>query len=346
VQMGLCSLSGDPHIKTFDRVRKDRHFYSYGDYWVVKREDIWVQARYWSTRKDGNSAVRILAISEPRVNGKVGPVLIVNADQTGKGQNANKNWAAAPYSHVAAGSRHSFEFTFSPETELTVDIANGLLNVILEMPRLVSGQSGHCGNFNANAADDVLDTRMVDNKDLLLAPHPTQWGTPSVAQCSDAVKQMALHVCTAMYAAARDNEQVDIAACVVDYCGAGLDVAKMGLALDLELKHGKKGQKIDVKTLVVPDHDQHDGKKGKKGTDHDHHDGKKGKKGTDHDHHDGKKGKKGTLSPRPVPRPRPVPVPRPRPVPVPRPRPVPVRRPRPVPVPMPNKGKKGKKGSL
>ena len=285
--MGLCSLSGDPHIKTFDRKKRDRHFYSYGDYWLVKREDIWIQARYWSTRKDGNSAVRILAISEPRVNGKVGPVLIVNADPASTGQNADQNWALEPFSHVAAGQRHSFEFDFAPDSEVTVDRQGKILNVIIEMPRLVSGQSGHCGNFNGNSADEALDKRMVDDKDLLLAQHPTRWGSPSIQQCSDAVKQTALHRCTAMYAAARGTEQVDIADCVVDYCGAGEDVAKMGLALGLELKGGKKGQKIDQKIFMLP---------------------------VDNDHNDGKKGKKGT-KPVPVPRPRPVPVPKPRRVP-------------------------------
>lgn len=68
-EVGSCSLTGDPHIKTFDREMIDTHFYNYGDYWLVKRSDIWVQARYWSTRKDGNSAIRALAISEPRVKG-------------------------------------------------------------------------------------------------------------------------------------------------------------------------------------------------------------------------------------------------------------------------------------
>jgi len=68
-EVGLCFLRGDPHIKTFDRERMDKNFYNYGDYWLVKRSDIWVQARYGSTRKDGNSAIRELAISEPRVKG-------------------------------------------------------------------------------------------------------------------------------------------------------------------------------------------------------------------------------------------------------------------------------------
>jgi hypothetical protein len=174
---------------------------------------------------------------------------------------------------------------------------------MIEMPRPVSGQSGHCGNFNGNAADDVLDKEMVDDKDLLLAPHPTSWGVPSGTQCNAAVQQKAMHACTAMYAAAKNNDPVDIAACVVDYCSAGPDVATMGLVDDLCVKQGKKGQDCDTKVppavqAVIVDHDQLDGKKGKKGgADHDQHDGKKGKKGgaviVDHDQHDGKKGKKG-----------------------------------------------------
>eukprot|EP00971_Amphidinium_carterae_P345031 6485756-Amphidinium_carterae.1 len=73
-----CVLWGDPHIVPFDREVRNRngrgasvHMYAYGDYWSVKGEMISIQARYWSTRRDGNSQTRALAVGGPFLDGNV-----------------------------------------------------------------------------------------------------------------------------------------------------------------------------------------------------------------------------------------------------------------------------------
>eukprot|EP00971_Amphidinium_carterae_P081708 1616713-Amphidinium_carterae.2 len=57
--VSVCVLWGDPHINPFDKEitsgggrGSNVNMYGYGDFWIVKSTDIWIQARYWSTREE------------------------------------------------------------------------------------------------------------------------------------------------------------------------------------------------------------------------------------------------------------------------------------------------------
>jgi len=270
--MGLCTLKGDPHIKTFDRTKVDRHFYNYGDYWLVKRDDIWVQARYWSTRPDGNSAVRMLAISEPKVGGS--KMVLKSKGLNGweqivvdgtKKESASTKWTSGKLTHEVQGSQHTF--TYNDFAKIIVNQAS-LLNVMIEMPAPAGVQTGHCGNFNGNAADDVLSNQMVSGPQLLFDARTWTTLLPKGVQCSAAVKQQGQNFCSNKYEMAGDNDPVDIAACVVDYCGAGQAVAQQGLKFDLkwhaEMKQMiKKGNVRPVAMPYVVKHGKTNSKKGK-----------------------------------------------------------------------------------
>jgi len=72
----VCEVMGDPHIKTFDGVARDEHFYNYGDYWLVKNDKLWIQARY-DSEVGAKSSVRAIAVSEPNPDGTMGTVVLV-----------------------------------------------------------------------------------------------------------------------------------------------------------------------------------------------------------------------------------------------------------------------------
>merc|ERR1719401_1660292 len=43
----FCKLFGDPHVETFDG--QHASFYSQGEYWIVKSNEVWIQGRYMAT---------------------------------------------------------------------------------------------------------------------------------------------------------------------------------------------------------------------------------------------------------------------------------------------------------
>merc|ERR1711957_187698 len=81
-----CSEAGDPHITTFDAVdgHRNKDFYNFGDYWIVKSRLIGIQGRYWSDRTDGHAAIRELAILDPNSDNViiVKPLQLANGPAT------------------------------------------------------------------------------------------------------------------------------------------------------------------------------------------------------------------------------------------------------------------------
>merc|ERR1712051_415550 len=65
--LGVCRIWGDPHVLTFDNHRTD--FYSQGEYWIVKSDTVWIQARYFPTPiTHGLSVTKEIIISGPFIN--------------------------------------------------------------------------------------------------------------------------------------------------------------------------------------------------------------------------------------------------------------------------------------
>jgi len=166
---------GDPHIKGFDwtpKFGKMTNIYSYGDYWIVKSSEIWIQARYWSRRPHGNSLTRALAVSGPIMEG--GKLIIEPGGGSGQVTwNGNQILQAFPSKFEVPdvfvadykedmglkkkiGVR-SLHLELSKGVRIVVNRWRSHINVLITMPQQVGGQDGHCGNFNGNPADDTAN---------------------------------------------------------------------------------------------------------------------------------------------------------------------------------------------
>lgn len=163
---GICTVSGDPHIKTFDSPEVNVHYYYNGDYYLVKSQFLNIQARYWSSAKSGKSSVKGLAVGGDIMEGRVlmiepgnGMIRLdgveVKLEESGSMTVGTGTLSSVP---PGKGEKKGPLLTLNfPNDDVTVKVKRltHLLNVIVEM-RPEVGQDGHCGNFNGILEDDDL----------------------------------------------------------------------------------------------------------------------------------------------------------------------------------------------
>jgi len=242
---------GDPHIRTFDGMRAD--YYSSGEYWVVKSDAIWIQARYLPTKfTNGLAVTKAVAIGGPVLKGNkliIGPTFatwngapvltgfpshfdkpnIVHLDYDNAGALVDTALDASK-KHIV----HAHIFDGSPEG-IMVQINRWLetkgeeyVNAKITMHSR-PGQDGHCGNFNGNAADDDrLQVRDrvgksgVPQAELLFATKtPIKAADrPDVNDCPTDTLEKAKADCKAAFGGESPRMS-----CLTDYCFAGKDVA-------------------------------------------------------------------------------------------------------------------------
>jgi len=190
-------LFGDPHVLPFDHPkvcsgnkhcrRKDRvNVMASGDFWVVRSTSVYIQGRYWSDRRNGQSSARALAVGGPFLQGNT---FVIEQTEGGKvywnehevlfdGQN---EFQVHGLISARAHTNHSgvVHNRFGPQLRRrnivqTVDIdlplgvtarVNRLsyrIDLRISMRQLPGGQDGHCGNFNGEVSDD--DTESINSR--------------------------------------------------------------------------------------------------------------------------------------------------------------------------------------
>ena len=253
--IGECTIWGDPHIRTFDGARSD--YYSSGEYWIVKSPNLWIQGRYLPTKMTNGLAVtKTLAIGGPMLkNGKllISPTVttwngaqvltgfpssfnvpnLLDLKYDNMGMLLQKGRSGKP-KHIV----HVKLFDGSPEGVMIqvnrwTEAAEGeYINAKISM-HATPGMDGHCGNFNANAADDDrlqvrsrVGTTGVEQGPMFLfdAKTPvTQGNRPDINNCPPATLDTAKADCKKKY-----GGFIPPMHCLLDYCFAGKAIAMQG----------------------------------------------------------------------------------------------------------------------
>jgi len=174
---GTCIAYGDPHILPFDADKTaSNHFthYGTGTYWLVKTPSVWIQGYYATANRHRPSLtyLRKVAIGGPFLGANT---IMVEASNVWLNTDPNildlntpgvKTWtgiggavtatANATASQATVNLAFSQEVTISIVTKMARNAPQMLpyMHLLVNM-RQISGQDGHCGNFNALASDDL-----------------------------------------------------------------------------------------------------------------------------------------------------------------------------------------------
>jgi hypothetical protein len=259
-----CTIWGDPHINVFDSGLfglpkvAPVGMYTTGDYWLVQNTHVEIQGWYGVTvyTPSGQSALVGLAVGgtflknhtliiEPTDDGGLitwdGTEILSTFPSTftiPRLINVSYTPGTKHIDDVEIGYAVKLLTVLLPSTvQLTVNRWPKHIDVIIQMPQLVDGQDGHCGNFNLDVDDDTTELIMqrigspVASGDLLFAPlsssispQDSQPHAPlTLADCDSQRKVEATQLCEATGHKA-DSNLLD--ACIFDVCFGGKEFAK------------------------------------------------------------------------------------------------------------------------
>jgi hypothetical protein len=252
---GVCKIFGDPHVQTFDGSHAS--FYSSGEYWLVKSQDIWIQARYMPTPvTNGLSVVKEIAIGGPFLQGSNGQknVLRISALHASfNGQPIIPNFPDSfinkdPFVSMVTDSSgevmqpgregkqmHVVHVKLPKFVSLQINRWNepgegDYINVKITMPAQPA-QDGHCGNFNGNPADDtrlairgrIGKNGVLEAELLFKVKTPVaQPNRPDLNDCPAPKAERAREVCAAQSSGGMASKD-----CMIDVCFGGEKFAAM-----------------------------------------------------------------------------------------------------------------------
>jgi len=249
---GVCTIWGDPHIRTFDGLRSD--YYSPGEYWIVKSQNVWIQGRYLPTKATNGLAVtKILAVGGPFLknakllvsptwaswNGKrvlqafpsdfsVPGLVQMRYDGVGELLQKGRTGMAKHIVHINVVGPEGVVVQINRWTRAS---EGEYINAKISM-HAQPGQDGHCGNFNHNADDDdrlkvrarVGKTGVLPKQLLFKTKTPiVVTNRPSINDCPSVKLDEAKASCKA-----KEGAFIPSMACLVDFCFAGKNFAMQG----------------------------------------------------------------------------------------------------------------------
>jgi len=245
-----CLVYGDPHVLSFDHTHAD--YYSVGEYWIVKSQTVWIQARYQPTPiTHGLAVTKEVVIGGPFLKGHK---LFLDAKSTtvwftgGAPQNILTSFpssfhSADPLVDIQYNSQgkvlqkgrdgkplHVLHITMPLGVKIQVNRWNeagegDYMNIEITMPAQPN-QDGQCGTPNGNPADDDrmevrkrLGTQGVAAGDLLLPGGKTPIVVsyrPDINNCPTLKLKMAEVACKR-----KEKRFIASKQCLIDVCFGG-----------------------------------------------------------------------------------------------------------------------------
>jgi len=240
---GTCIVWGDPHIKTFDQKRVD--FYTQGQYWIVKSQQVQIQGLYKPTHAtSGLSVLKEIAFGGPFMQNHkliIGtntaswdgqPIIggfpanfvnsIVQVHYDGQGQTLQEGRSGKAM-HVV---HLQMPLGVNVQINRWMEASEGnYINARINMPAQ-PGQDGHCGNFNGNPADDDrlqirarVGTTGVAAGELLFPGGKipvVQGNRPDINNCEAPKLDHAKTLCKA-----KEHKFIPSMGCLIDVCFGG-----------------------------------------------------------------------------------------------------------------------------
>jgi len=256
---GSCLVWGDPHVSTFDHASPN--FFEQGDAWLVRSQDVHIQARYLATPfTNGLAATNAIAVGGPFLNGhtiSIGPlddgkILVDGAPALTSFPSTQDVAGIATLSYNSMGNvvddaqvkldKHIVHMDLPLGVHIQVLRWANHLNVRITMPPAAGGQDGHCGNFNSIASDDSAAQIQARVGQIPAAALLFRHATPSqaaprhtLAECKrDAHRySRAIELCKASEAKLDDAAT---GGCVFDVCFAGPQYAAQDLLYSKSLQ--------------------------------------------------------------------------------------------------------------
>eukprot|EP00933_Yihiella_yeosuensis_P078091 TRINITY_DN891_c0_g1_i6.p1 TRINITY_DN891_c0_g1~~TRINITY_DN891_c0_g1_i6.p1 ORF type:complete len:530 (-),score=138.25 TRINITY_DN891_c0_g1_i6:382-1971(-) len=254
-----CTIWGDPHLDVFDSglfgAEKEApvDIFSSGNYWMVKSEDVHIQARYGTTQYtvDGQSALLALAVGGPFLNGHK---LIIRPMEDGGKVTWDSEEILSEFPsefllkgfvriNFKEGKKHIDKVLAGyPVKLLTAYMPNNVqlivnrwpkhIDAVIRMPQQQGGQDGHCGNYNLDPSDDTRD-QIFERTGGQVSPDESLFEkamgsgagiaplrTHTLGDCDPQVRSEATKVCEAT-----GQKSHLLEACIFDVCFAGKDFA-------------------------------------------------------------------------------------------------------------------------